>query len=296
MALCLGLSLPLANAVARGATADVASGACQAFGTVTTLSQAAPAIVCQATRHRLLIVGDEHGSNEIPDFVAQLVKAASANRPVRLGLEIEGFEQQRIQAYLASRGGASDRAALLHDAYWSAGQGRTSKAIVRLIESVRAMRAQGRDVDIFTMLPSAYPGDAAVAKAGGMGPAYNEWLADSIRIQLKDAAPGHGIVIAFMGRAHAALTRPATPSDATAADRLLAESPYLVELAVHGKAWNCSGTDGCGPHAVAGTPAMPADGPILRKLDRSLGAIVRVQLLMPALTPSPPAREKAPKA
>ena len=77
MALCLGLSLPLANAVARGATADVASGACQAFGTVTTLSQAAPAIVCQATRHRLLIVGDEHGSNEIPDFVAQLVKAAN---------------------------------------------------------------------------------------------------------------------------------------------------------------------------------------------------------------------------
>lgn len=96
----------------------------------------------------MLIVGDYHGSNEIPGFVAQLMSDAAAKRPVRLGLEMESFEQKPIQVYMASYGNAADRAALLHDDFWTAEDGRESKAIVRLIERVRKLREEGRDVEV----------------------------------------------------------------------------------------------------------------------------------------------------
>lgn len=294
MMLCFGLLLSPAHAASRGATASVASGACMAFDRVTSLSQAAPSIICNAAHHRLLIVGDEHGSNEIPDFVALLVKAASVNRPVRLGLEIEPSERGPIQAYVASQGTTADRAALLHDGYWSVGQGRMSQAIVRLIESVRALREQGRNVGIFTMVPDQ-PNSAILEKAGGITPYWNEGLAESVRVQLKAADSNHALIIAFMGKAHAALTKPAKPGDATATDRLLADSPYLVELAVHGKAWSCV-AGGCGPHDVIETPAASINGAMLRSITGTPGAPAQALLRMPTLTPSPPAKEKPPKA
>lgn len=260
------------------------------FAQITSLSQAAQAITCDNLDRRLIIVGDYHGSNEIPGFVERLIETASTHRPVRLGLEIEAFEQKPIQVFMESRGKAADRAALLHDGYWSVDQGRNSLAVVRLIEQARALRAQGHDVELFTMVP-AYPGDAAIEKAGGNDAYWNRGLAESIQHELALTASGT-LVIAFMGQAHAAFTQPTQANKATATDRLLSYSPYLVETIVHGQTRSCT-SEGCGSHAVGGSEVVPPN--ILGKVDAKPGAPETVYVRLPTLTPSPPAKAKARK-
>ncbi|HXS04205.1 MAG TPA: hypothetical protein VN731_07000 [Rhodanobacter sp.] len=288
-----GLSLAGAVAIASPPKAAMSCTASR-FDKAASLTQAARAIVCDAANRRLLIVGDYHGSNEIPDFVAQLVSDASAQRPVKLGLEMETFEKKPIQAYMASHGTAADRAALLHDGFWAVGQGRMSQAIVRLIESVRKLREQGRDVDVFTTVTD-YPGDAAIKQAGGDDAYRSTAMAQIIHGEVQQGAADQ-LVIAFMGNAHSAFTGPARGKDATVTERLLADAPYLVNLDLHGgSAWNCQ-SDGCGEHKLTGK-AMPVDGSsLLRKAQGQSGEPTQVWLQFPPMTPSPPAKEKTPKA
>lgn len=287
--------LLLAGAVAVASPPKTAmSCTVSRFDKAVSLRQAARAIVCDAANRRLLIVGDYHGSNEIPDFVAQLVSDASAQRPVRLGLEMETFEKKPIQTYMASHGTAADRAALLHDGFWAVGQGRMSQAIVRLIESVRKLREQGRDVDVFTTVTD-YPGDAAIKQAGGEDAYRSAGMA-----QIIDGKVQHGaarqLVIAFMGNAHSAYAGPARGKSSTVTERLLSDAPYLVNLDLHGgSAWNCQ-ANGCGLHGLP-DKAMPVDGSsLLRKAQSRSGEPAQVWLQFPPLTPSPPAKKKTLKS
>lgn len=288
----LGLSWTGTVAVASSSKTSMSCSA-SSLDKAVSVTQAAQAIACATANQRLLIVGDYHGSNEIPDFVAQLVSDTSAQRPVRLGLEMEAFEQKPIQMYMASDGTVADHAALLHDGFWAVGEGRTSQAIVRLIESVRKLREQGRDVDVFTTVPD-YPGDAAISKAGGMDAYRSAGMARIIDGEVQHGA-ARQLVIAFMGTAHSAYIGAARGKDATVTERLLADAPYLVNLDFHGgSAWNCQST-GCGQHELA-DKAMPVDGSsLLRKVQGQSGEPTQVWLQFPPLTPSPPAKEKKPK-
>lgn len=290
----LVLACSVATASASRGTANM-QRPCSAthFDTAGSLTKAAKAVECDVTRRQLVIVSDYHGSNEIPDFVAQLVSDASARRPVRLGLEIEAFEQKPIQTYVASHGTAVDRAALLHDGFWSTGQGRTSQAIVRLIEQAGKLREQGRDVDVFTTVPE-YPGDAAIEQAGGGDAFRSAAMAQTIHNELQQAAH-HSLVIAFMGSAHSAYTGPGRGKDATVTDRLLADSPYLVNIELHGgSVWDCQARD-CGPHPLPSEAAHPGNAGVLGKSPVRPGEPVLVTLQLPPLTPSPPAKQKMPK-
>lgn len=290
----VALASPVVSASASGGPTGVPQPCSAAhFDEATSLTGAAKAIACDAASRRLVIVSDYHGSNEIPDFVARLLSDASTQRPVRLGLEIEAFEQKPIQAYVASHGTEADRAALLHDGFWAAGQGRTSQAIVRLIEQARKLREQGREVEVFTTVP-AYPGDAAIKQAGG-GDAYRSAaMAQTIHDEIQRGAPQQ-LVIALMGSAHSAYTGPNHGTDATVADRLLADSPYLVNIELHGgSAWDCQARD-CGPHPLPSEATFRGHPGTLRKTATEPGEPVQVTLLLPPLTPSPPAKQKTPK-
>src|SRR5256885_15904610 len=62
----------------------------------------------------LVMLGEIHGTVELPAFVADLTcRVASSGRPVRLGIELDADEQPQIDAFLASAGTPSDRAALV---------------------------------------------------------------------------------------------------------------------------------------------------------------------------------------
>lgn len=288
------LACPMAAASSSHGTAGMQRPCAAAhFNTAATLTEAAGAVACDVAGQRLVVVSDYHGSNEIPDFVAQLVSDASARRPVRLGLEIEAFEQKPIQTYVASHGTAADRAALLHDGFWATGQGRTSQAIVRLVEQVRKLREQGRDVEVFATVPE-YPGDAAIEQAGGGDAFRSAAMAQTIHDELQQGAT-HSLVVAFMGAAHSAYTGSGHGKDATVTDRLLADSPYLVNIELHGgSVWDCQVRD-CGPHPLPSESVHPGNAGVLGKSPVRPGEPVQVTLQLPPLTPSPPAKQKTPK-
>lgn len=289
--MCLGLALGCATAASSLASAHGVTRSCSREGLTkaNSLAQAAQAIVC-AVDSRLLIIGDLHGSNEIPGFVGRLLDDASSQRPVRLGLELEGFEQQPIRTYVASRGTASDREALLHDDFWAVGDGRMSQAIVRLIERARQLRAEGRDVEVFTTVPE-YPGEAAVKWAGGADAYRSAGMAQAIHREI-ETGPPHALVIAFMGNAHSAYVGPGRGNDATVTERLQADSPYVVNPGLHGgTTWNCM-AGSCGPHLLEHAEAQPDSSAVVRMAAGRAGQPTQVWVRFPPLTPSPPAKEK----
>ncbi len=68
---------------------------------------------------RWLIVGELHGTAELPAAFADLVcLAASSGKPVTVGLEFPQSEQARFDAYMSSTGDAAAKAALLQGATW----------------------------------------------------------------------------------------------------------------------------------------------------------------------------------
>lgn len=105
---------------------------------------------------KILLLGEMHGTAESPAFVADLAcHAARAKRPITVALEINRAESPRMEAYLASKGLPEDRAALVQGSFWShqPRDGRSSEAIVRLLDSLRELRQQGASVKIELLDP-----------------------------------------------------------------------------------------------------------------------------------------------
>jgi hypothetical protein len=108
-AITLAATLFFAAVVAQASERDATkTGAACGLVVVTTppdsmtLDAAIQRIACQAATKRLLIVGEIHGTQETPAFVAALVKATSKNRPVRIGLEWPAWMLDYVSTYLAS--------------------------------------------------------------------------------------------------------------------------------------------------------------------------------------------------
>src|SRR4051812_14079255 len=66
----------------------------------------------------VVLIGDLHGTREIPTFVGALVATVARERPVVLGLEIPPGETPSFDGFLASDGGPAAREHLLADPWW----------------------------------------------------------------------------------------------------------------------------------------------------------------------------------
>ena len=91
----------------------------------------------------IILIGEVHGSSEIPAVVGALMSEALAcGLHVELGLEMElpPAERSRMDTFLASDGGAAARAALLRGEHWRFEDGRASEAVLELVEQARAAR------------------------------------------------------------------------------------------------------------------------------------------------------------
>lgn len=213
---------------------------------------------------RWVLVGELHGTNEIPDAFANLVcLAGERQRAVTVALEYSADWQDTIDTYLASDGGAAARAALLAIPVWGSRlqDGRTSTAFLRLFERLRVLKRAGRiagvvAADVRSRAAMAGPRDAAMARA---------WQAIPVA--------GDGVVLALVGNLHAMRT------SWTFAGRTIETAGSLMPRAqtmtvnvmgLGGTAWTCQ-DDGCAPHAagdarfakagIAATtdPAIPYD-------------------------------------
>lgn len=242
----------------------------------------------------VVMLGEIHGSDEIPRFVGDLVCAASATRPVLLGLEIPAAEDAAFQAYLASTGDAPARRTLLATPFFSREyqDGRSSRAMLELLERVRALRAAGRDVELLAFDDPDAPGGRDRA------------MADRL-LAARAARPGR-LVVALAGNLHAriVLGSPFDPRFESMALFLLrageGAAPGLRLLSLDarypdGTAWTCTtaAVADCGARRLRGAEAV---APGIRLDPVADGMAYHGVFAVAALTASPPAKEPEPAA
>lgn len=163
---------------------------------------AAKTLVAAAGDARLILLGEMHGTREIPRLVAHVVEQYAAEGPVLLGLEIPGSGQPHLRRYLESAGTHADRAQLLATPFWNVQgdqhDGRRSHDMLDLIEQVRQLRAQGRDVSLL-----AYDAEPGRRIDGNQ---RDRIMAARVRASFNALTRGRLLVLT--GNVHAKLARP----------------------------------------------------------------------------------------
>ena len=206
----------------------------------------------QIMRHagdaRLIVLGELHGTREMPQLIQELVQAYVAQgTPLHLGLELPATENARLATYLSSNGDAAARQAVRTTSYWrTAGKphdGRRNEDTLSLIEAVRVLRAQGHDVQVFgfdQVLPAAQAGTGARDAA----------MAEALRAH-HATLPSDGRLLVLTGNVHAMRTQPEGLPWPPMTALLLALQPYAVRVdARSGEAWACAQHRQCGARSL----------------------------------------------
>ena len=191
----------------------------------------------------LVLVGEIHGSAEIPAAFGSLVCHALGRRPretILVGLEMFSSAQGAIDAFLASDGGAPARAALLEHEFWRREyqDGRSSRAMLALLDELRGYGAAGGKLHVRALDPPRY--DSASDRDAAM--------ANTLSAAMDALRPAQTLVL--VGNVHSR-TLEGYPWDAAAAfvsmgARLRATHDELTALdikAAGGTVWICRSAD-----------------------------------------------------
>ena len=239
-------SLLAAALTLLAATAHAAAPACEADATVK------PARITA----RVILVGETHGTEQAPAFVARLVCGLLAQgRPVTLALERSASEQPALDRYLASGGSIEDQRTLLATGDWARDwqDGRSSAAMLGLLEQLRRLRQAGQPVAVLAMVP---PVQGQTQTQGEHDKAVADFVASA-----SAAAPGRTFVV-YAGSFHTAVGSKelramfGTPSTG---DLLAEHQPvHVVGLtSSSGTVWVCN--QDCGVRTTLGGPWDLAD-------------------------------------
>lgn len=224
-----------------------------AMATGPQVEQAAREIKSAAGDHRLIVLGELHGTREIPALMSALVSNYSEREPVVLALEVSRSEHAAISAYLASDGGHAAHEALLSSGYWhvpaSRHDGRRTEEMLELIEATRKLRVRGRDVAI-------YPFDVVVSGRGSE--IRDQAMASYLRQAHKKLAKGRLLVLT--GNVHAMLRKSSSCQQCQTpmTSYLLDLNPYSIDVkAKQGTFLGCAKE--CGPMS---TQSASNSGPL----------------------------------
>ncbi|WP_313347741.1 calcium-binding protein [Stenotrophomonas sp.] len=208
-------------------------------------------IVAHAGDHRLIVLGELHGTRETPLLVQALMESYAADGlPVQLGIELPETENAALSTYLASNGDAAARLAVRDGGYWrvrnEANDGRRSQDMLDMIEAVRVLRAQGRDVQVFGFdrIP---PAEEAVSGSRDAA------MASVVR-ERHARLPATGRLLVLTGNIHGSREQ-RSPATLT---WLIGDLPlYNVRIEARGgEFWGCRGYRRCGS-----LPLVAYDGP-----------------------------------
>lgn len=209
-----------------------------------------------AAEHRMLVLGEFHGTREVPLLVRQLVDDYSRDAtPVLLALELPRAENPTLHDYLDSDGGTAARQRLDSRAFWTVRDdqhdGRRSRDMLAMIEALRALKAQGRAIEVV-----GYD----VNSSGGGNQDRDDRMAAELR-RLYRRLPDSARMVVLTGNVHAMLQRPADapPEMQTRpmASALRDLDIYSVRLeALRGHFWGCM--DRCKALALLERPARAA--------------------------------------
>lgn len=182
----------------------------------------------------MVLIGEQLGTWEVPLTVGDLAcEATGAGMGVTVGLAISNKEQERIDRYLASPGAPADQDALLSGDFWRKLQqdGRGSRAVMDLIDRLRALRAAGRQVSVVAFDTDMSHGSARDARMA------------RFVLNQRSARP-NDVLLVLAGNAHTRLVAEAAWSDdfVPMSKHLLEAHPDLKVLEVgyaSGRRWGC---------------------------------------------------------
>jgi len=181
-----------------------------------------------------ILIGEQLGSREAPAVVGDMVcQASAAGLPVVLGLSIPRTEQERINRYLASPGAPSDQDELLRGLFWRRPyqDGRSSRAIMDLIDRVRSLRNYGLFITLV-----AYDTEEAIGS-------QRDSLLAKVWEERRKAHPDELFVI-LAGNTHTRTVQGTQwdPDFVPMAKRLAGSAPSMLALDLsyaQGKRWGC---------------------------------------------------------
>lgn len=241
------------------------------LGLLTTLAHAAPPSSCEPEpqlnldriTERVILVGETHGNEQSPAFVARLVCGLMARgRSVILALERSSTEQPALDRYLASAGRIEDAHALLSEHDWAAStqDGRSSTAMLKLLNQVRRWRQAGQPVELMAMVQPWPSGAAASEPAMDAKLAQatsDRAMADSI-VEAMNRRPAYSVVV-LAGTFHTVIGSKMHQDIIGApsmGDVLAARMPvHAIGLSSGaGESWVCRQAGKCGPGHMLAAP------------------------------------------
>jgi hypothetical protein len=198
-------------------------------------------------RSRIVVLGEVHGSNEIPAAFADAVCLTAQSRRVVVAVEQPSVDQAAIDAFMASDGGDGAKNAFLRAQMWNGPMkdGRSSEAYFRLFERLRQMRAAGMIGQVIAFQPFSFSERPTQEQ-------YERAMADLLKAGLQPETT----VLALVGNVHAMLARvPWEPRYMAMAGHLPASEVLTLNVVGGGgETWVCNrGADDCGPKP-AGPP------------------------------------------
>ncbi|MDA3875672.1 MAG: hypothetical protein PF483_01130 [Halothiobacillus sp.] len=180
-----------------------------------------------------------------------------------VGLEFPEAVRAAFEAYMASMGTAEDRREFLAESGWldmarsQFPDGRTSDAMLEMIERLRTLRAAGLHIFVTTF-------QRPISAASESQTPYEIGLADSLREAFDSGA--YDLAIVLVGNLHASRMT-VTPGGVPPFDPMAMHLPKESTLTLNavtadGEAWNCQMT-GCAVHKREGQPLGATPGIVL---------------------------------
>lgn len=195
--------------------------------------------VLWAPENRFVIVGEIHGTTEVPAAFGHLVCAATEHGPVTVALELPVDMQPQLEAFLSSADKTTAEEHLRSTVFSDpeAVDGRTSAAMVEMMHSVRRLRADGRDVVIAAFQPS-------VVRPSGFDQNYYELDMASALVDAAASRPQSRVLV-LVGNIHASKTRFDRVDLMPAAAHLPSKETVSLNVAQQGgQSWSCQ-VEGC---------------------------------------------------
>jgi hypothetical protein len=198
---------------------------------------------------RTVIFGEIHGTSEAPALFADAVCHAAQHGPVTVALEQPDTVRGEIEAYVRT-GSRESRAALLATSDWRMGRdGRTSEAMLGLLDRLHALLQTGADLNVVTALPAA------------MNPAQNYHEIQMAGAWAEATGRPPRLLLGLVGNLHARkIETPSMPGPVLrpAASHLPASETLTVNIVGGGGAsWGCRSITDCGPQQYPARTAPP---------------------------------------
>ncbi len=161
-------------------------------------------LLAKARTHVLALAESIHGTNETPHAITGIAcEALKRGLPVKIGIETEAWQTLPLKDALAH---PFDRKKMLAAApsLWTVEDGRSSVAVLRLLEQISIWRAMGHDVSVFAF-DFSYKDDYEKTRDSSAKGKSVEWVREGVMAKHVDAAAKEfdGAIILFTGAYHA---------------------------------------------------------------------------------------------